>query len=119
MNANRFLLRTAMLFLGFWILASNFSLSQDQQGTEIQIDEPEKRQVIDSIALFMTEYYVFPEPGKQMADLIMKNYADGKYEDVSEPDELASMLLRAGFVRARYQTLTYGIVALHWEEKPE
>jgi len=34
-------------------------------------------------------------------------------------DELASMLLRAGFVRARYQTLTYGIVSLHWGEKPE
>ena len=34
-------------------------------------------------------------------------------------DELASMLFNTGFVRVRYQTLTYGIVALHWGEKPE
>jgi len=34
-------------------------------------------------------------------------------------DELASMFLSTGFVRVRYQILTYGIAALHWGEKPE
>jgi len=33
-------------------------------------------------------------------------------------DELASMMLDAGFVKIRYQFLTFGIVTLHWGEKP-
>ncbi len=33
-------------------------------------------------------------------------------------DELASMMLDAGFIKIRYQLLTFGIVALHWGEKP-
>jgi demethylmenaquinone methyltransferase/2-methoxy-6-polyprenyl-1,4-benzoquinol methylase len=33
-------------------------------------------------------------------------------------DELATMMLDAGFVKIHYQLLTFGIVALHWGAKP-
>lgn len=35
-----------------------------------------------------------------------------------DKDELTSMMLDAGFVKIRCQLLTFGIVALHWGEKP-
>jgi len=33
-------------------------------------------------------------------------------------DELASMMEEAGFIRVRYQLLTFGIAAIHWGDKP-
>jgi demethylmenaquinone methyltransferase/2-methoxy-6-polyprenyl-1,4-benzoquinol methylase len=35
-----------------------------------------------------------------------------------DKDELTSIMLDAGFVKIRCQLLTFGIVALHWGEKP-
>jgi demethylmenaquinone methyltransferase/2-methoxy-6-polyprenyl-1,4-benzoquinol methylase len=35
-----------------------------------------------------------------------------------DKDGLASMMFDAGFVKIRCQLLTFGIVALHWGEKP-
>ncbi|MGA1795214.1 MAG: ubiquinone/menaquinone biosynthesis methyltransferase [bacterium] len=33
-------------------------------------------------------------------------------------DDLAAMMEEAGFIRVRYQLLTYGIAAIHWGDKP-
>ena len=41
--------------------------AQDENNSKISSGE--KKQVIDSIARFMTDYYVFPDKGKEMGDL--------------------------------------------------
>ena len=84
-------MQTTMILCMLAVL-SGFVPAQAQEGTGTRIDEPEKKQVIDSISRFMTDYYVFPEPGQQMAELIRKNHADARYADVSDPREFASML---------------------------
>jgi hypothetical protein len=52
----------------------------------------EKTQVVDSIALFMTERYVFPEEGKQMGDLVKANLEEGKYDDITDPTAFSRQL---------------------------
>jgi len=62
------------------------------QETEFELTSEEKTQVVDSIALFMTERYVFPDEGKQMGDLVKENLKDGKYDDISDPVAFSSKL---------------------------
>jgi len=52
----------------------------------------EKTQVVDSIALFMTERYVFPDEGRQMGDLVQQNMKDGKYDDITDPGAFSRQL---------------------------
>jgi hypothetical protein len=71
-----------MLFavlLGFGV---QLAISQE---VEISLSQDEKTQVVDSIALFMTERYVFQEEGKQMGDLVQQNLKEGKYDDITDP----------------------------------
>jgi len=56
------------------------------------ISQEEKKQVVDSIALFMAEKYVFPDKGKEMGDLVSKNFKNGDYDNLSDPIEFASRL---------------------------
>ncbi len=62
------------------------------QETEIKINAIEKELVVDSIAKFMAEKYVFPDKGKEMGDLVSKNLKEGKYENITNPQEFASQL---------------------------
>lgn len=57
-----------------------------------QITAAEKNQVIDSIAKFMTDYYVFPDAGMEMAGLIRSNRDLGKYDDVEDYRDFAMVL---------------------------
>lgn len=57
-----------------------------------QIQEEEKIQVADSIAKFMADFYVFPEVGREMGDLILKNMQAGKYRDVTDYREFGMMI---------------------------
>lgn len=65
--------------LGF---GAQLAFSQEE---DITLSQDEKIQVVDSIALFMTERYVFPDEGKQMGDLVKENMKDGKYDDITDP----------------------------------
>ena len=62
------------------------------QETEILINATEKQQVVDSIAKFMAEKYVFPDKGKEMGDLVCKNLKEGKYNNITDPREFAEKL---------------------------
>jgi hypothetical protein len=62
------------------------------QETEIKINAIEKELVVDSIAKFMAEKYVFPDKGKEMGDLVSKYLKEGKYENITNPQEFASQL---------------------------
>jgi hypothetical protein len=62
------------------------------QETEILINAAEKKQVVDSIAKFMTDKYVFPDKGKEMGGLVSKNLNEGKYKDITNHREFADKL---------------------------
>ena len=62
------------------------------QEESITIDATERAQVVDSIAKFMTERYVFPDKGKEMGDLVLANLRAGKYDELANPNEFARTL---------------------------
>jgi len=62
-----------------------------QEGS-LKIDTKERTQVVDSIAKFMTESYVFPDKGKEMGDLVLKYLKDGNYNEITDPNLFAQKL---------------------------
>ncbi|MCD4788446.1 MAG: S41 family peptidase, partial [Bacteroidales bacterium] len=79
---------TAILLVLTLILA--FFRVGFSQETEIKIDADEQELVIDSIAKFMADKYVFPDVGEQMGDLVKKNLKDGVYNNINNPQEFAA-----------------------------
>ncbi|HPE57265.1 MAG TPA: S41 family peptidase [Bacteroidales bacterium] len=77
---------TLIVLISFGIIP--FSLNAQ----EAKIQQAEKQQVVDSIAKLMTNRYVFPDVGKDMGDLVLKNMASGKYDAVSDYNEFGMML---------------------------
>lgn len=90
MKTSRQLKITAILLV-FILLLAFFRVGFSQE-TEIKINASEKELVVDSIAKFMTEKYVFPDKGKEMGDLISKNLKEGKYNDIIDPREFSEKL---------------------------
>jgi len=84
------LVQTTMIFV-FSMLFLNLQIGNAQEGN-LTIDASERAQVVDSIAKFMTENYVFPDKGKEMGDLVLKNFKEGKYDDVTDPNAFAQIL---------------------------
>lgn len=78
------ILAFSMLFLCF-----QHGFTQEES---VKIDAKERVQVVDSIAKFMTDSYVFPDKGKEMGDLVMKNLKDGKYDEITDPNLFAQTL---------------------------
>lgn len=78
-----------ILALGFLILCCQIGYSQEKV---IKIDAQERSLVVDSIAKFMNEKYVFPDKGKEMGELLLANLKEGKYDEITEPGEYAQKL---------------------------
>ncbi len=82
--------RTAIiLVLGMLFSCYQFGYSQE---ASVILDANERAQVVDSIAKFMTERYVFPDRGKEMGDLVLENLKAGNYDDITSPQEFAQKL---------------------------
>ena len=81
----------AVIVLIFSLLFAFCRIGYSQEG-EIRIDANEKNIVVDSIAKFMKDKYVFPDKGKEMGDLISENLKEGKYDDITNPREFAEKL---------------------------
>lgn len=90
MKTSRQLKITTILLVLTLILA--FFRVGFSQETEIRIDADEQELVIDSIAKFMKDKYVFPDKGKEMGDLVSKNLKEGKYDGITNPREFADKL---------------------------
>lgn len=88
MKTSRQLKITAILLVLTLILA--FFRVGFSQETEIKIDADEQELVIDSIAKFMADKYVFPDVGEKMGELVKKNLKDGVYKDINNPQEFAA-----------------------------
>jgi hypothetical protein len=77
------------------VLTFMFSLIFKQgiaQEKEVKIDAKEQALVVDSIAKFMSERYVFPKEGKEMGDLVQQNLKNGDYDEITDPFEFAQKL---------------------------
>lgn len=74
------------------IFSSLHTFKVSAQNEDSPILSNEKTQVIDSIALFMAERYVFADKGEEMGNLIKQNLKDGKYDEISSHQEFASVL---------------------------
>jgi len=87
---------TRILFHSTWIVLLSVMLLAGTAGIaqegDITIDQAEKIQVIDSIAMFMSEKYVFPDKGTEMGELVKANLKAGNYDDIEDPDEFAQQL---------------------------
>jgi len=75
-------MKTLILLLGILFLSCQQGYAQEANPS---IDANEKALVVDSIAKFMTEKYVFPDKGKEMGDLVLANLKAGNYDDISDP----------------------------------
>ncbi|MDX9857544.1 MAG: S41 family peptidase [candidate division Zixibacteria bacterium] len=63
------------------------------QGEEVRrCDDALRAEIIDSIALALNEYYVFPEMAKEMEKTMRKNLKQGKYKDLSTVPEFTFAL---------------------------
>ncbi|HSG67689.1 MAG TPA: S41 family peptidase [Bacteroidales bacterium] len=82
-------LRTSLLLAIMLLAALQTTFAQENQAT---IDAAERSLVVDSIAKFMTDYYVFPDKGKEMADLVVANLKAGKYDEITDPVEFSQKL---------------------------
>lgn len=71
-----------MLGMSMLLFSNQAVYSQDESP---KIDTKEKVLVVDSIAKFMTERYVFPDKGKEMGDLVIANLKAGNYDDIEDP----------------------------------
>ena len=57
-----------------------------------EVSKSEKEEVIVKLASYLKDFYVFPEKGKRMSDLINSNLIKGKYSGINSYDSLAELL---------------------------
>jgi retinol-binding protein 3 len=74
------------------LILFNISLAVFAQQPELKLTADEQQQVVDSIALFMTNHYVFADKGKEMSEVVRKNLNDGVYTTLTDPIAFAGRL---------------------------
>lgn len=62
------------------------------QGQSVHIDKQEKGQVIDSLSIILSNYYIFPEKIPSTVALIKTNFKKGVYDRIDDPNEFADKL---------------------------
>ena len=80
-----------LLLFSLVIFPCLISVSQEAL-KEYKVNSEEKKQVVDSVALFMKEKYVFPDKGEEMGLLVLNNLKEGKYDGISNPQDFAAAL---------------------------
>ncbi len=89
MNTNT-VIKTTGLIMAIFMLVAMSGLAYTQE--KPVIDQAERAQVVDSIALFMQEKYVFPDVGEQMGTLLKENLRKGEYDELDDPREFAARI---------------------------
>ena len=84
---NKFLL--SLKSLPFLLCFLGFTCTVFAQETKT-ISAQEKKQVIDSIAKFMADKYVFPDVGKTIGQLVKENFAKGAYDQIADYQSFGS-----------------------------
>ncbi|OQY02336.1 MAG: hypothetical protein B6I20_06970 [Bacteroidetes bacterium 4572_117] len=88
-------MKNSLLTIKILLVCLSFFIENGQifaQTNSLKLSKQEKRQVIDSVAKFMADYYVFPKKGKEIADKIRNNHKNGDYASINNYQEFSSML---------------------------
>ncbi len=94
--------------------------------TQLVVDEATKRQVTESVAHTLIDYYVFPEIGAKMGQAILDALARGDYNPLDSPESLCERLTsdlqavnRDKHVRVRYNEEARPVTAPREDYSPE
>ncbi|MBI5806347.1 hypothetical protein HZA73_09905 [candidate division TA06 bacterium] len=66
--------------------------AQAQTPSKVALDKILKKQTIEAITVLLDSNYVFPETAKKMNQLVLKNLRSGKYNKITDPEELAGRM---------------------------
>ncbi|MCB2222381.1 MAG: S41 family peptidase [Bacteroidetes bacterium] len=88
-TTNKHLLTIQVLIILLMVTSVPLCLKAQEETT---LAQPEKKEVVDSIAFLMTEKYVFPDVGKEMGNLVLQNFEKGKYAEIHSHQEFAEAL---------------------------
>jgi hypothetical protein len=63
-----------------------------QSSPKVVLDKAIKKQTVEAITVMLDSNYVFPETARKMNQLVQKNLRSGKYNKITDPEELAGRL---------------------------
>jgi len=75
--------KVAWLVLLLAALVTTAAVAQDGPPEPLALDGDMRAAIIDSILTAIDEIYVFPEVATEMGELVRKNLAEGKYDDLA------------------------------------
>jgi hypothetical protein len=78
-------------------VVDNFSLRAIPPGAvveNINLDAAERQRVIDGVGKNLSEFYVYPDLAKKMADSVRANQKRGDYDGITDPDAFANRLTK-------------------------
>ena len=64
------------------------------QDSPTLLTSADKKETIDSISTILERVYVFPDIGKEVAQLLRKKLKEGQYDSIKEPHEMAEVLTK-------------------------
>ena len=74
------------------LLVAGFSSAVMPQDKPAPVTPEEQALVIDSLVIQLNREYVFPEKAKEMATLLQKNFKEGVYKTITDPNQFANKL---------------------------
>lgn len=63
-----------------------------ESSEKVTVDSAMRRQMIDTLAVRLKNHYVFPEKARQIDVVLHQRLRDGKYDGITEGDQLAKQL---------------------------
>jgi retinol-binding protein 3 len=65
----------------------------NSKGKKIELSPAGRKEIVENVAEILDKYYVFPDKGKAMSEMLKSNLANRVYEGVADPNELKRRLL--------------------------
>jgi len=84
--------KLAWLVILLAALVTTAAVAQDGPPEPLALDGDMRAAIVDSILTAIDEIYVFPEVAEEMGELVRKNLADGKYDELANASDFASRL---------------------------
>jgi hypothetical protein len=81
----------------FGLLCSLLAVSAaraQNQNTQYDISETEKKQVVELVGRRLVDFYIYPDVAREMSAAISKNLEDGVYRPIEDSRDFAARLTR-------------------------
>ena len=76
------------------VLFSTLSIAQPQPPDYEPLDKAARTAIVDSVAKAVTDFYVFPDKGQEMAKLVRRNLKKGTYDEFTSLPEFTERLTK-------------------------